>query len=86
LRLPLVRRSNGLILALVAASFGLFLFGVGLAEHPTERRYIMELTLICPILLYALTRLGKGSSTPRRARCWAGSGTVPLFSKSTFDQ
>ena len=59
MRLPLARRSNGLILALVAAFFGLFLFGVSLAEHPTERRYIMELVLISPVLLYALASLGK---------------------------
>ena len=59
MRLPLARRSNGLVLALVAAFFGLFLFGAGLAEHPTERRYMLELMLICPILFYALASLGK---------------------------
>lgn len=59
MRLPLARRSNGFILALAAAFFGLFLFGAGLAEHSTERRYIMELMLICPILLYALASLGR---------------------------
>ena len=59
LRLPLVRRPNAFGLALGAAYLGVFLIVASLAELPNERRFITELTLVLPILLYALACLVK---------------------------
>lgn len=57
LRQPFVQRQNILVIALVAACLGVFLFVANLAEHPHERRTLAELTLISPLFLYALTSL-----------------------------
>jgi hypothetical protein len=59
LRLPLVRHLNALSLAFGAACIGIFLIVASLAELPNERRFIAELTLVLPILLYALASLMK---------------------------
>jgi len=59
LRLPLVRRPNAFSFALGAGCLGVFLIVASLAELPNERRFITELTLVLPILLYALAGLVK---------------------------
>lgn len=56
---PVAHRSNGFLLALVAALIGMFLISVGLAEPPTIRRVALELTLIAPIFLYGLASVAR---------------------------
>lgn len=59
MRVPLVGRPTGFAIALMAASLGLFLMVASLAELASERRLIIELMLVVPILLYALASSGK---------------------------
>jgi len=59
LSVELVRRPTGLVIALASVSLGLFLIIVSVAEFPSRRRRLLELTLLSPIFLYAAASLRK---------------------------
>jgi hypothetical protein len=59
LSVELIRRPAGQIIALASISLGLFLLIVSVAEFPSHRRLLLELTLISPLFLYAAESLRK---------------------------
>jgi hypothetical protein len=50
-----VRSSSLIIATAVAAAVGLFLLVANLAEHPNQRRLLVEAILLLPLLLCSVT-------------------------------